>query len=380
MKKLISAITILFVLASCKTSKDYLLRSSEDKTLYDVVKQLNKHSDDENATKALPEVYAQVQQKHLDKIDSYNNYKDLNRWDKIISEYNTLQGMHDAISNSDAATRLVKAADYQKQIDSIKDAAGEDYYQTGLGYLQKDTREDARKAYNTFKKTGNWIKDYKDSKAKMEQAYQNAIVNILINPVQDNSVFINTGWGYGGNNFSNNYFPQNLVSDLGGKYASRYPARFYTENELGRDNTQPDWIVDLTLRDMDIPRPAVYNYSRNLSKQIEIGKDTSGRPVYQTVYATLNIQKQSFNARAQMDIKVTEAATRKNILYNSYSDNYNWQQEAATYSGDSRALSSNDWALINNSYYMPTREDILNELYRGIYPQVKNSISNAAEW
>ncbi len=377
MKKIIPVIAVLFLLASCKTSKDYLLRSNEDKTLYDVVKQLNKHADDENASKALAEVYTQVQQKHLDKIETFKSYSDLNRWDKISAEYSTLQNMYEAIANSDAAAKLVKANSYQKQIDSVKQAAAEDYYQIGLSYLQRHSRDDAKLAYSAFKKAGKWVNDYKDSKAKMDVAYENAIVNVLINPVQDNSVFISSGWN---NNFSNDYLSQNLVRDLGGKYASQYPARFYTERETNRNDIQPDWVVDLTLREMDIPRPTFYNYSRNLSKQIETGRDTSGRIIYQTVYATLNIQKQSFNARAQMDILITEVATRKNILYNSYSDTYNWQQEVASYSGDSRALSSSDWTLINNSYNQPNKEDIMNELYRGIYPQIKNRISNAANW
>ena len=377
MKKIIPAIAVLFLFASCKTSKDYLLRSNEDKTLYDVVKQLNKHADDENASKALAEVYTQVQQKHLDKIETYKSYTDLNRWDKISAEYNMLQNMYEAITNSDAAAKLIKANSYQKQIDSVKQAAAEDYYQIGLSYLQRHSRDDAKLAYSTFKKAGKWVNNYKDIKAKMDFAYENAIVNVLINPVQDNSVFISSGWN---NNFSSDYLSQNLVRDLGGKYASQYPARFYTERETNRNDIQPDWVVDLTLREMDIPRPTFYNYSRNLSKQIETGRDTSGRIIYQTVYATLNIQKQSFNARAQMDINITEVATRKNILYNSYSDTYNWQQEVASYSGDSRALSSNDWTLVNNRYNQPSKEDIMNELYRGIYPQIKNRISNAANW
>lgn len=82
---------------------------------------------------------------------------------------------------------------------------------------------------------------------------------------------------------------QNLVRELGGRNSSRYPARFYTDWEARRDNVQPDWVVDLTLRNIYIPRPQSYGYSRNVSKQIESGRDTSGKPVYQTVYATINI-------------------------------------------------------------------------------------------
>jgi hypothetical protein len=64
----------------------------------------------------------------------------------------------------------------------------------------------------------------------------------------------------------------------------------------------------------------------------------------------------------------------------TYTDTYHWQEEVATYSGDRRALSNNDWALINNNFNLPGREDILNRLYRNIYPQVKNRIINEVDW
>ncbi|MEO7766052.1 MAG: lipoprotein [Ferruginibacter sp.] len=381
MKKILYTFFSIFILASCSTTKDYLLRSDEDKTLYDVVKKLNKHADDEQANKALAEVYKQVHQRHLKNIASYSSYREINRWDKIINEYNILQSMFSAIQGSDAASRLVSPVNYQNEIAGIKKDAAEAYYQLGQNYLDNPGRENARNAYMSFKKSAGWVRDYKDSKAMMEEAFNNGTVNVVINPVQDNSFFFNTGWGNTGYNYSNEYFQQNLARDLGGIYSTRYPARFYTEWEARRDNVQPDWVVDLTLRNMDIPRPAIYNYSRNLSKQIQVSSDTSGKPVYKTVYATLHIQRQSFIARAQMDVNITELSTRRSIGYNSYADTYHWEDEVATYSGDKRALDNNDWALINNNNLSsPRKEDILNSLYRNIYPQVKNRISNEVDW
>jgi len=380
MKKFIPAVIAIILLASCKSSKDYLLRSDEDRTLYDVVKKLNKQGSDEAATTALPVVYKQAQQRHLKKIAAYNTGYEISRWDKLYTEYDILQNMYDAIDNSSSARQLVSPTNYYNEIKDIKLSAAQDYYQMGENYLKSNTRENAKKAYSAFKKSDGWVAGFKDSKAQMDEAYSSSILNVLVNPIQDNSFFFNTGWGNGGYNYSNEYFQQNLIRDLGGKFATRYPARFYTEWEARRDNIEPDWVVDLTLRNMDIPRPAVYNYSRNVSKQVQSGKDTSGKPVYQTVYATLNIQQQSFNARAQMDVNIVEVATRRNITYNSYTDNFDWLEENATFTGDRRALSDNDWALVNNNFNNPTREDILNRLYRNIYPQVKNKISNEVDW
>lgn len=382
MKQLLLFVTTLFILASCKTSKDYLSRADEDKTFFDIVKRLDKKSTDEDALNALPQVYKTVQQKHLRKIAALQNSKDINHWDKLIDEYYVLQNMYNATINADAAARLINAVSYEAEIADTKQKAAEEYYNQATAFLQSTYRDDIKKSYNYFKKADKWMPGYKDTRSKIDEAYQNAIIDVLINPVQDNSFFFNTGWGNTGYNYSNEYFQQNLVRDLGSTYASRYPARFYTEWEARRDNVKPQWVVDLTLRNLDIPRPFTSNYSRNASKRIETGRDTSGHTTYQTVYATLQISKMSFTARAQMDVNITDVTTRKNISYNTYSDDYRWEEERATYTGDSRALDNNDLALINNSRYnqQPRKEDILNELYRKIYPQVKNRISYAVDW
>ena len=342
MKQIFYIAISLLVFTSCKTSKDYLSRIDDDKTLFDAVKALGKHPGDSDAIKALPLLYANAEQRHLKKITTYSSYKELTRWDKVIDEYNILQKMYDAIGENGTAANLLNPVNYQNTIYDLKQQAAEDYYQQATVFLDKPGRSDAKTAYNYFKKAEKWVAGYKDAKQKMADAYQNAIVNIVINPVQDNSFFFNTGWGNSDYNYSNEYFQQTLIRELGGKNATRYPARFYTDWEARRDNIQPDWVISLTLRNMDIPRPSSSNYSRNASKQIETGRDTSGHVIYQTVYATLNITRQSFTARAEMEVNITEVATRKNISYRTYRDEYSWQEEHASYNGDNRALSSTD--------------------------------------
>ena len=382
MKTLLLAFaTATFLMMSCTTSKDYLLRVNEDKTMFDIIKKLNRKTDDTDATRAIKQVYAAVQEIHLKKIDFYTNQQGTGKWDKLMYEYGVLQNMHDAIINSDGASRLFTPVNYSREIADIKNSAAEHYYQTGNNYYATGSRVDAKRAYEAYKKATNLVRDYKDTRAKMKEAYNGSIVDVVINTIQDNSYYYNTYQPNMRNNYSNENFQQSLVNDLGGRYATLYPARFYMDWEVARQNIQPTWVVNLVLRNMDMPRPVSSNYSRNVSKQITIGTDTAGRAIYKTIYATINVQRISFNARAQMDVNITDVATRRNIAYNTYSDTYNWQNETATYSGDSRALSSNDVAILNNNNYsQPNRDFILNELYRNIYPQIKNFISNEVRW
>ena len=87
-------------------------------------------------------------------------------------------------------------------------------------------------------------------------------------------------------------------------------------------------------------------------------------------------------ARADMEVIIRDIQNNRNISNQTFRDDYRWQEEYATYSGDSRALSSRDWEMVNNrnGFNSPRKEDVLNELYRKIYPQVKNSITYAVDW
>jgi len=379
MKYIFYSLLSLFILVSCKTSKPYLERTDNDNTLFDAVKAIKKRNTDTAAINALPVLYSAAQQRHIRKIGSYSELKELSRWDKLIDEYSILQDMHNAIIDVDAAYAAVTPVNYQQTIYDLKQRAAEDYYTTAADYLSNPGRDNAKKAYNYFKKTDKYVADYKDAKQKMDEAYQSAIINVQVNPVQDNSYFFNSNWGNSGYNFSNEYFQQTLVREL--RNSNRYPARFYTDWEARRDNVQPDWAVDLTLRNMNLPRPVTYQYSRNVGKQVENGRDSSGRPIYRNVYATVNISRQSFTARADMEVVITDVAAGKVITRNTYREDYSWQEEYGSYTGDSRALDANDWNIINNTRYNePRREEVLNELYRKIYPQVKNRIVYAVEW
>ncbi|MEO7265966.1 MAG: lipoprotein [Ferruginibacter sp.] len=382
MKRILYLITLIIVLTACSSSKNYLERSDEDKALVDAVKKLNKSASDENATAALPILYNNIKLAHLAKIKSYNNSRDISRWDKIVAEFNALQTAHDAIINSTAAFKLVSPENYGTQLLEAKQGAAEEYYSSGLTYLAKTGRDNAKKAYTQFKKADKFIPGFKDAQAKTNEAYEKAIVNVVINPVQDNSFFFNSSWGNYGYNYSNEYFQQTLIRDLDNSNSSnRYAARFYTEWEARRDNVKPDWVIDLTLRNMNIPPAGSYRYNQNRSARIQVGTDTAGRPQYRTVTATLYVTRQSFDANADMEVRIKELESNKNISYRSFRESYRWEEENATYSGDSRALNSYDWQLINsNGYNQPRKEDVLNELYRKIYPQVLNNIRFSVDW
>ena len=147
MKYLLYTFLIALFLNSCASSKNYLERSDEDKALLDAIKKLNKSATDENASSAIPVLYSNIKASRLAKINTLKTEKDLSRWDKIIKEYQYLQEAYDAIVNSAAAFKLVNAESYNSQLYESRQNAAEEYYNAGLVFLEKDGRENAKKAY-----------------------------------------------------------------------------------------------------------------------------------------------------------------------------------------------------------------------------------------
>ncbi len=370
------------MLAACSTGKNAINKTTEDKALLSVVKKLNKNPNNVELQNELSRLYNDAAKIHLDKIEVYSTLTEVDRWDKIVKEYKALKSLSDVITNSSVANGLIKAPNYTSELQSALQNGAAAYYDMGETYLKNSERESFKTAYYAFKKANDFIPGFKDSRAKMDIAYKSSVIKVVINPVADNSFYYNSiGLNNFGNSFNNDNFQRSLVRDLGGNYNKNSPALFYTDWEAGRENIRPDWEIDLTWLDINIPQPSTNQYSRNVSRQIEAGRDTSGKVYYETVHATLHVIRQYFTAYGELECRIIDMDSRKIISNDRFRDQFNFQEEYATYSGDSRALSNSEWALINNNrYHVPGKEDILSELYQRIYPQVKNRIYSAVSW
>jgi len=369
-------IAVAILLAACSTKVS--TKTPEDKDLLSAIKKLDRDPSNTELKNTVATLYNNAAKSHLDKIEVYNTLTETERWDKIIREYETLRNLSETVSNSAVVTKLINPPTYINELQAAKQRAAKEYYDLGISYLNIGDKESSRNAYRAFKKVLGFVPGYNDANQQLSIAYQNSIVKVVINPVRDNTLFYNSmGWNNFGNNFNNDYFQRSLVNDLGGTYNKSLPALFYTDWDVRRNNVTPDWAVDLTWNSLNIPQPTTSQYTRTVSKQIEIGRDTSGKPSYQTVYATLYIERRSFTASGDMDVTITDLSNGKNITSNRYSDQYTWQEESATYTGDARALANRENSMLNNrNYRVPRKEDILNELSRRIYPQIKNRIAN----
>jgi hypothetical protein len=377
MKRIFTLSTILIssviFFSACSSSRK--LTSGPDGDLFKAIKAIDK-SNNADARRDLPTLYDQSVQRHEDQIAEYKMSQDPDRWLKIISELQALQDIYSAINASPATAKLVTSHSYIAALADARETGAAEYYNKGVQYLQSDDRDDARSAYRAFQAVNQIYPNYKDASVLLLKAKDKGTLDVVINMVES------PGYLYTGGSFAADNFQRNLVRDLGGNYGNGSTgARFYTDNDVRSKNIQPDWAVDLNWSNLYISPIRSNSYTRNVSKQIEVGKDTSGKTTYQTVVATLYITQTNINAQADMEYHITDLSDHQSIEWNRIPANLNTQIESATYSGDSRALGSYEWSLVNNrqNAYM-TDADIVDVLYSQVYSQLRNRIQTVTRW
>jgi hypothetical protein len=369
------------VLISCGTSQKFQASVSEDKSLFAAINELNKRPNNQKAQEDLKVFYQQSIERHEQNVDTYRSSDDPKRWDNILKELQALQHIYTSISASSGSASLVKPKNYASDIEEVKSLAAEDYYRRGTALLEADSKEENLEAFRAFKQVDKYVKGYKDVEKLMREAYNRSLINVVINPIEENNAIF-PSFSTWGNDFR--YRPedyqQSLVRDLGVRSTDQVPAKFYTDRDARRQNIDPDWSVDIAWRHLDGMRSIPRNYNRRTSRNVQVGSDTSGRPIYKTVTATLHITQRSHTVRGDLDYQVRNLDNGQVLDHGTVSDDVSWTESYATYSGDSRALSPEDWSLINNRRGYndnPTRGDILNTLMREMYPDLLRRLEYA---
>lgn len=378
MKHLITSMSLVVVLLSACGTRKFQASFTEDKPLYAAVNELVKHPNNSKAQNDLKELYALSVQRHEQAVAVYRNSSDERRWDKMLYELNALQEMYTHAQSVPALLKLIQPNNYLQQLQDMREDAAAYYYQKGTDLMAANDRAQSLQANEAFRKANYYVNGYKDTKQLIEQSYEQSVVNVVVNRIDDDNLFFNT-WGNTGIRYRPEDYQESLVRELGGRNANIVPARFYTDRDANRENINPDWIVDVRWRNVDANGSVPYKFTRTVSREIQIGKDTAGKPVYKTVYATLHITRRTFTVNGALDYRVSDVVNNKSVDQGLISDNLSWDDSYATYTGDSRALDNNDWLLLRNRNrnFGPSKEEVLNTLMRRIYPDLRRRLEQA---
>jgi len=377
MKNIFLFIAVYFI--SCGPSnklKKYY--TPEDASVFELVERLAKNSNDNAAAQLLPEAYKAVLAKRqpLTAAD-FGLLAPGDRYLRLAKEWGVMLQLHDKIIATPAAKNTVPQPwDPTFDIAQAKTSAAKEFYKQGLQDLNIDNRQAARSALDNFNKANSIIPGYQDVRNLIREATDKATINVIVSAAN----YYNQSWDYWG--FQNDWLQQQIISDLNSQ--SFRDVRFYSDWDANTRQVRADRIVELNFTELYVGQVFNNRSSTKRSTQIETGttNTTPPKPIYQTVYATVFTNTRYMQSRATLECRIYDLATGNNLLYDRFPGNDDWRIVTATYTGDRRALTPEDWNRINNNTNQqpPSRAQVADRLIRNTYNLLISRIKNGVQF
>lgn len=359
---------LLIIIGGCTTGKKALQKGDYDASVLKAVSRLQNSPKNTEAQEVLKTAYTFALQDHLRKIEEAKLSNDPFRWESILYDYQKLNQLADEINSCPACLILVpNPAKYIKEVEDSKYNAATARYNSGLSYLEVNTRQSAKKAYYEFEKVQNLQANYKDVKEKLEDAYWAAVTRVVVQPIRVNSLTYK---------LSADYFQQQINQFIA-EYARNKFVIFYTEQQATNQKIAPDQVLSLNFDDFIVGQTYVKERVEKIKRDsVEIGQTREGKPVYGTVRATLSIFEKNISSSGLLDMTITDWQSRKIVTQQKFPGTYVWRDSWASFKGDERALTKQQLALTRRKQILPPPPSTLFlEFTKPIYNQLVDQVS-----
>jgi hypothetical protein len=352
-------------LFSCKTAEKLYQKGRYDEAVVLAAKKLAKKPADAGLVNTIQNAYRFAISDHESRIRNLSNSSSDLRFENIYQEYSSLQYLYDVIHRSPSVFEIVQPTDYSSYLTTYKEEASNARYDRGQELLNQNTKNSSRDAYYEFQKALNLKPGDLSIQQKIDEAYQNAVTNVVLLPVT------RTGFQYSSYYYDFNTFNYDMLRYLGNNNSNRF-VKFYPATEAGSNNIRMDNAVDMRFSDVNIGRYRDQRNTREVTKQI-VAKETVIKPdsiikEYITVKAWTTTTTRSLKADGLLQASVKDYNNRR-LWSDTYQGNYNWVANFATYTGDARALSEEDNRLLAQKEQWPPSND---EIIRIIMNEIQN--------
>ena len=360
MRKFYSTLVLVAILFTyCKSPAKLYDKGNYNDAMDAAIKKLQKNANDYESREVLKSSYKYAVEEHENQIRNLSNSSSETKYDQVFEHYVQLQNLYEKIRKYPGIAQFLKPTDYSSYEEASRDKAFEAHVVKADKWMEGEDRRSYKEAYYEFRKALRYKPDDFDVKKKLEDAYDAAVVNVMLVPMD----VMNSNYYYSNSSYQVRNFQDALIRTLNYNSGNDF-VRYYTEWSAESKRIEPDEIVELRMGRMNIGQPYDQNSSRQVSKEVVVkekvySKDSVVKE-YAKVYATITTTKRTLVS--DVDMYVTAREPRGKILW---SDNlrseHQWKTEFANYTGDERALTESDKTLLNKQDLKAPKEDDIRE-------------------
>ncbi|MDP4263037.1 MAG: hypothetical protein Q8941_10955 [Bacteroidota bacterium] len=358
-------ITACILLLSCKTAKKMYEKGNYDEAVQLAARKLQKKPNDAATLDILQNAYRFAVEDHETTIKNNSNSTNDLRSEWNYNEYLSLQRLYDAIRKTPAVFDIVHPADYSSFVATFQEEASNARYDRGVSLMENNNKNSYKQAYYEFQKALDLKPGDLSAKQKMDEAYSNAVTNIIVLPVAQ------SGYQYSSYNYNYGNFDYSIMNYLTTNNNNPF-VRYYSPGDANGRNIRTDMITELHFSNIDIDHYRDQRSSREVSKEVVVKerviKPDSVVKEYATVKARITTIRRTLQSNGLLQVTVKDNTNRW-IWSDTYRGDYNWSAEFSSYTGDARALSEEDKKLVDYREQFPPGND---EIIRVIMNEIQN--------
>ncbi len=331
---LLTSITAVLLFVSCKTASKLYEKGNYDEAVELAAKKLQKDPNDKKLRDIIQSSYKYAVEDHESTIRNHSESSNELKWEWMYSEYAALQKMYDAIRKVPSINDLINPADYSSYLVTYGERAADVRYDRGIALMQGYDKISYQRAYRELQIAESFKPGHRDIVQKMNEAYEYAVTNVVVLPMEERS-----GFRFSSYNSSYQSFDEQLLRDL--KYsAGNEFVKFYSDWDARNREIRVDQVLDMRLANLNIGRYYDNRSTRRVSKEVVI-REIVYRPdsivkEYGKVYADIITTRRTMHSDAVLQVNVRDADGGW-IWNDNFTGEYSWTTEFATYSGDARA-------------------------------------------
>jgi len=359
----------VLVAASCSSGKRQFEKGNYTLSVSQSVNRLSNNPGSQKAASILRKAYPHAEKFHLIRIQDLERSTEAFKWDHITTSYSALNQMHDEIMRCPVCTKLLPPVkSYRAEQYAASKKAAEERYIAGSEELNKGDRASAKLAYYHFARVQELIDNYKDTQRKLEEARLIATVHVMLDqiPVHSERLIL-----------THDFFQNRLFEILNDEEIQF--VQFYDPHEVERMRIPMDHIIVLKFDDFIVGQEYLEENTTTITvDSLVIGTtEVDGHP--QDVFGSVTADFTSFikyvDSGGRLDLQILDARTDRRLSQRVFSEEYTWVGEWATYRGDKRALTEEEYELsLIREPLVPTPQVLFEQFCDPLYARAHNHI------
>ncbi|MEA5257272.1 hypothetical protein VB264_05695 [Arcicella aquatica] len=379
LKKLFIFTLLAYCTWNCSSGKKALEQGNYDEAVETAINRLQKSPTNTKAQQVLKQAFPAALNFHLTKIEDWKHSQENFRWERVVAEY---QQIHHLADDLVACQACLKVAGTPKRfydaLQTAKILAADERFAEAQSALSQanNNRNAAKDAFNNFSVVQELVPTYPNIKAKLDESYELASIDVVVEQVSVNSPTYA---------LSNEYFQGKINEFLRTNPKLNQFVRFHAPEEAELNKLKPDQIIHLQFDDFIVGQTYVETNTNTVTSKdsVKVGETTvNGKKiaVYNKVTAKLTQSRKAITSKGILDFQVIDFKTKQKVYQDKIAGEFVWVNEWANFNGDERALTKQQLSLTRNKELLPPPpQQLFTEFTKPIYDQITRKIKKYYE-